>query len=277
MKTFLKGIIVGLGAVAPGLSGSILLVIFGLYRKIVETVSRIFKNFKKNMLFLIPLALGIGLGIIIFSKLIVIPLNAFEMQTHYAFLGLILGAVPTLFKEVRKEGFKKRHWAYAAAAFVLGAVFFILNSEAFPEITAPNFAQSVGLGLAVAAAYLVPGVDSFAVLSTFGLYELWLNSINGFDFSVLLPAALGLLIGGVFISLLFNLLLSKIYTATYSVIFGLFISVILNFVIKECPLPNFNTAGIVSVILLVVGFAVSFVFGNLEQITEKLKAKKPNA
>ncbi len=274
MKTFFKGIIVGLGAVAPGLSGSILLVIFGLYQKIVETVSRIFKNFKKNMLFLIPLVLGIGLGIIIFSRLIVIPLNAYKTQTHYAFLGLILGALPTLFKEVRKEGLKKRHYASACAAFAFGAAFFILNSEAFPSITQPSFFQSVGLGLAVAAAYLVPGVDSFAILSTFGLYELWLNSINNFDFSVLLPAALGLLIGGVAISLLFNLLLKKFYSGTYSVIFGLFISVILNFIIKECPPPTLDTTGIVSVVLLFAGFAISFVFGNIEKISKKFKDKK---
>ncbi len=58
MKNFLKGIVVGLGAVAPGLSGSILLVIFGLYRKIVYTVSHLFKNFKKNLFFLLPLALA---------------------------------------------------------------------------------------------------------------------------------------------------------------------------------------------------------------------------
>ncbi len=273
MKTFFKGIIVGLGAVAPGLSGSILLVIFGLYQRIVETVSRIFKDFKKNLLFLVPLALGIGIGIIIFSKLIVIPLNAFEMQTHYAFLGLILGAIPTLFKEVRREGFLKRHYAYSAASFVIGAIFFILNSGLFPKVTDANFIQSVGLGLAVAAAYLIPGVDSFAILSTFGLYDLWLNSINSFDFSVLLPAAIGLLIGGVAISLIFNKLLSKRYTSTYSVIFGLFLAVILNFVIKECPVPGLNAKGIISVLLLIAGFGISFVFGNLEKISEKFKSK----
>ncbi len=274
MKTFFKGIIVGLGAIAPGLSGSILLVIFGLYQKIVNTISNIFKNFKKNILFLLPLVLGIGLGIIIFSKLIVIPLNAFKMQTYYAFLGLILGTIPMLIKEVRKEGFAKKYYIFMAGAFVFGVAFFILNMGAFPEVVAPKLWQSFVLGLAVAGAYLIPGVDSFAILSSFGLYNLWINSINDLNFKVLLPAGVGLAVGGIAISLIFNKLFSKWYTGTYSVIFGLFISVILNFIFKECPRPQANGATVVSVILLVVGFALSFTFSRLEDIMAKLKKKE---
>ncbi len=274
MITFLKGIIVGLGAVAPGLSGSILLVIFGFYQKIVSIFSNIFKDFKKNILFLAPLGTGMVLGVLIFSRLIEIPLNAFKMQTYYAFLGLILGTIPMLFKEVRKEGFEKKHYAIAACAFVLGAVFFVFNKGAFPEVQNPNFLQSVLLGVAVAAAYFLPGVDSFAILSTFGLYSLWLHSINTFDFSVLLPAAIGLAIGALLISFVFNKLFSKWYTITYSVIFGLFLSVILNFIINECPRPSLDLRTLVSFVLLIFGFAASIAFGYLEQIINYFKEKK---
>ncbi len=279
MKNFLKSIVVGLGAVAPGLSGSILLVLFGLYQKIVSTVSNIFKNFKKNILFLIPIGLGIVVGVLLFSKLIVIPLEAFPLQTHFAFLGLILGTVPTLFKEVKKEGFANKYYIFTAVSFVLGAVFFLCNLSAFPDVVNPNFLQSVLLGLAVAAAYLVPGVDSFAILSSFGLYNLWLNSINALDLSVLLPAMLGVAIGGIVISLIFNKLLSRWYTGTYSVIFGLFLAVILNFAVKDIALSDsIRTASvpaiIVSVILMVVGFAASILFGNLEKLGKRIKKEK---
>ncbi len=279
MKNFLKSIVVGLGAVAPGLSGSILLVMFGLYQKIVNTVSNIFKNFKKNVLFLLPIGAGIVVGVLLFSKLIVIPLEAFPLQTHFAFLGLILGTVPMLFQEVKKEGFSNQYYIFMAASFVLGTVFFLFNLSAFPDVVNPNFLQSVLLGLAVSAAYLVPGVDSFAILSSFGLYNLWLYSINELDFKVLLPAALGVCIGGVVISLIFNKLLSRWYTGTYSVIFGLFLAVILNFAVKDIALSDsIKTAGtpgiIVSVLLLLVGFAASILFGNLEQLGERMKKAK---
>ncbi len=274
MKTFLKGIVVGLGAIAPGLSGSILLVIFGLYQKIVNTVSNIFKNFKKNMLFLIPLALGICIGIVAFAKIIKIPLDAFPMQTNYTFLGLIIGAMPMLWREVRKEGFEKKHYFFAAGAFVIGGVFFFLSRGLFPDITEPSFFESVLLGLAVACAYLIPGVDSFAILSSFGLYNLWINSIDAFDFGVLLPALIGLAAGGVVISLIFNKLLSKFYTGTYSIIFGLFIAVILNFILKECIPTSFGWGTVVSFIFLIFGAAFSFAFSNIGKIVEFFKSKK---
>ena len=50
MITFLKGLIVGIGGIAPGLSGSVLLVIFGLYQKTINAIATLFKDFKKNIL-----------------------------------------------------------------------------------------------------------------------------------------------------------------------------------------------------------------------------------
>ncbi len=272
LKNFLKGIVVGLGAVAPGLSGSILLVIFGLYQKIVSTVSHIFKGFKKNILFLIPIALGIGVGMVLFSKLIDIPLSHFPMQTYYAFLGLILGTIPMVLKEVRKEGFHPKYYIFSGLAFVAGAIFFLLNQGLFPDVENANLFQSLALGLAVAAAYLIPGVDSFAILSSFGLYNLWKDSLANLDFRVLLPAGVGLLIGGVLISLIFNKLLSKCYTGTYSIIFGLFLSVILNYAIKECPPPALDLRTGISVLFFLLGFAFSLAFSQLERIMGNKKS-----
>ena len=49
MINFLKGIIAGIGGVAPGLSGSVLLIICGLYQKTLDTLGTLFNNFKKNV------------------------------------------------------------------------------------------------------------------------------------------------------------------------------------------------------------------------------------
>lgn len=281
LSTFLKGIVVGLGAVAPGLSGSILMVIFGLYQKVVSTVSHIFKGFKKNMLFLCPLAVAIGIGAVIFSKLIDLPMTAFPMQTNFAFLGLVLGTLPVLVGEVKKEGLRPRHYLYTAVAFAAAFVFFVLGIVDFQNVTDPTVLQSVILGLAVAAAYLIPGVDSFAILSTFGLYNLWKDSLGHLDMKVLLPAALGLLIGGVLISLLFNKLLSAFYSATYSIIFGLFIAIIINFAYRECYLAcvddlGWNVKTVVSILLVFAGFAASLLFSRLDRIVGFFK-KAPAA
>ncbi len=273
MKTFLKGIVVGLGASSPGLSGSVLLVMFGLYQKTIDAISTIFKHFKKNLLFLIPLALGMGVGLIAFSKVIDLLLEYFPTQTHYGFLGLILGTVPLFYKEVKKEGFPKKYYLFILVAFCLGGVFFVLNRESFPNVTDPNFFQSMLLGLTVAVSYIVPGVDSAAILSAFGLYELWVDSLANLNLGVLLPAAIGAACGVMGVSLLVSYLTHKWYTGTFSVIFGLFLSVVLDFIL-DTPLPGLDWTTLASVICLILGIAVSLSFSNLEGITAWLKARK---
>ncbi len=268
MKNFFKGIVIGLGAIAPGLSGSVLLVIFGLYQKTVTAISTIFKSFKKNVRFLLPLVLGIGLGVILFSKLVDFLLNTFEMQTRYAFLGFILGSIPLFYKEVKKEGFAKKYYAVVAAAFAAGMLLFNFNRDLFPQITEPTLLQSVVLGLAVAASYIVPGVDSAAILSALGLYKLWVSSLASLDFSVLIPAALGLLIGVLAVSFIINKLIAKCYTLTFSVIFGLFLSIVPS-VMNESCVPALNIKTAVSFAVLPVGLALSLLFSNLDKIKGK--------
>ena len=219
MYNFLKGIIVGIGGIAPGLSGSVLLVILGLYQKTITAIGTLFKNFKKNVAFLFPLCLGFGVGVIIFSKIVDFLLGNFEMYTRFAFLGLVLGTVPLFYKEVKKEGFNKKYYIVILLSAIAGFSLFFLNKDLFPVITNPNIFQSVLLGIAVAGSSIVPGVDSAVILSSLGLYELYVGSIADFNLSVLIPAGVGLVIGVLVISFIMNKLISKFYTMTFSIIF----------------------------------------------------------
>lgn len=274
---FFKGIVVGLGAVAPGLSGSILLVIFGLYRKTIEAISTLFKNFKKNMLFLIPLGFGILGGIFLFSKLVDWLLIKFEMQTRFTFLGLIIGSVPLFWREVRHNGYNWKYYIAVVSALAVGVFIFGFNRNFFPPITDPNIFQSVLLGIVVAASYIVPGIDSAAILSALGMYDLWVSSLANINFKVLIPAAVGLAIGVLLISFIINKLISKFYTLTFSIIFGLFISVIPSVINDNCySLVGFNTKTYISALLLVLGFLASLAFSNWEKIFNKFKAIKNN-
>ncbi len=277
MKDFLKGIVVGLGGVAPGLSGSVLLVIFGLYQKVIGAISTLFKNFKKNMLFLIPVGAGMVIGVLLFSKLVDYLLGAFPMQTRFAFLGLIVGTLPLFFREVKKEGFHPKYYAAMAAGLVVGALLFYVNAGLFPEIVDPNFVQAMVMGLVVAAAYIIPGVDSAAILMALGMYKLWTASLANLDFAVLLPAAIGLGVGVLVISFGVNKLLEKCYTLTFSVLFGLFVSIIpkvLERGVGETWAFGANAATVVSLVLLVVCTAASLLFSNLEKLKEKAAEKK---
>ena len=89
-------------------------------------------------------------------------------------------------------------------AFILGFSLFFFNSNLFPTVTNPNLVQSVILGIAVAGSTIIPGVDSAVILSSLGLYELYVSSIAELNFSVLIPAGFGLIIGALVISFFIN-------------------------------------------------------------------------
>lgn len=270
MKNFLKGIIVGMGGIAPGLSGSVLLVIFGLYQKTITAIGTLFKDFKKNLMFLVPLFLGFGVGVLLFSKIVDFLLANFEMYTRFAFLGLVLGTIPLFYKEVKKEGFQKKYYLYILVAAIAGFSLFFFNGNLFPTITDPNLVQSVFLGVAVAGSSIVPGVDSAVILSSLGLYELYVSSIANLNFSVLIPAGIGLVVGVLVISFIMNLLIKRFYTATFSIIFGLFLSIIPNVLNESCVI-GLNAATVISFVIAICGFLLSYFLGDIKGNVAKIK------
>jgi putative membrane protein len=270
MKIFLKSIIVGIGGVSPGLSGSVLLVMFGLYERVIGAIGGFFKDIKKNLLFLIPVFGGFFVGVFLFSKLIDLLLSNFPMQTRFAFLGLVIGAIPLFWREIRKKGFSKKYYLFIAISCIVGLALLILSKGSVEKITEPNIFQSVFLGFSVAASYIIPGVDSAVILSALGIYELYVSSIANLNFSVLIPAAVGLGIGALSIAFIMTKLLSKFYTATYSVIFGLFISIIPSVLDESCKVAlDLKTA--VSIIFAILGFFVSFYLSDIKKNNEKIK------
>lgn len=264
MKTFLKGIIVGIGGVSPGLSGSVLLIIFGLYQKTLDALGGFFRDIRKNARFLLPLVLGMFTGVLLFSKLINFLMNTYEMPTCFCFLGLILGTLPMVWQEVRKEGFGPKYYVYILLSAAAGFCFFKLNPDGFPQVTDPSLLQAILLGVAVAATAIIPGIDPAVFLSTLGFYRMYVAALAEFNLSILGPMVIGLAGGAVVISFLMSTLFKRFYTATYSVIFGIFLSMIPNMLNERCVL-GFNGTSVISVLLLIGGFLVSYFLGKREK------------
>ena len=57
-SNFIKGTFIGAGAILPGISSGVLCIIFGIYEKLIDSILGFFKDIKKNLKFLIPIALG---------------------------------------------------------------------------------------------------------------------------------------------------------------------------------------------------------------------------
>ena len=221
-------------------------------------------------MFLVPLFLGFGIGVLLFSKVVNFLLNNFEMQTRFAFLGLVLGTVPLFYKEVKKEGFSNKYYILIAISAILGILLFTVNKSIFPQIKNPNLLQSILLGVAVAGSSIIPGVDSAVILSSLGLYELYVSSLANFNLSILIPACFGLVIGALVIAFIMSKLIKKYYTITFSIIFGLFISIIPSVLNKSCVL-DINPKTVISVLMLIIGFGVSYGLESINENNSKIK------
>ena len=270
MKRFFKGIIVGIGGVAPGLSGSVLLIIFGLYRQTLEALGTLLTDLKKNLRFLIPLVLGMFVGVLAFSRVIDFCLASYEMPTRFCFLGLILGTLPMVWREVKKEGFSGKCYGIIALAAAAGTWLFTANVGLFPQVTDPTVLQSILLGVAVAATAIIPGVDPAVFLTTLGFYEMYVHALAVFDLSVLAPMVIGLALGAMAISFGMSWLFKRFYTTTYCIIFGIFLSMIPNMLNDSC-VPGLNAQTALSAVLLVLGLALSLYLGDLENNNRRIR------
>lgn len=113
-----------------GISSGVLCVIFGIYDKLIESVLGIFHNFKKNFLFLLPLIIGGIIGIILLGNILKFLFSSYPMQTNYAFMGLILGSVPLLIKEIHKKNpFHIHYLIYALLSFAIGLFMVLLENH----------------------------------------------------------------------------------------------------------------------------------------------------
>lgn len=126
----LKGIAIGAGAILPGISSGVFCVIFGIYEKLLDSILNFFRDIKNNLKFLFPIVVGIGIGIILFGNVLNYCFYQFPIQTKSIFIGLILGSIPTLIKEVnRKEEFKFSQLILFFVALLIGIACIFLESS----------------------------------------------------------------------------------------------------------------------------------------------------
>ena len=108
LYNILIGILIGAGAILPGISSGVLCVIFGIYDKLIDSILGFFKNIKENFKFLFPICVGVGLGVVLFGNILKTLFLLYDVQIKFAFIGLILGGLPSLIKianSIKRENF----------------------------------------------------------------------------------------------------------------------------------------------------------------------------
>lgn len=264
---FLIGILIGTAMIIPGVSGAVIAVIFGVYDKLIASLTNLFKDFKKNMLFLSVLGSGILVGAIWFSNIMMFLYEKCEVATKLSFIGLILGGVPFLIGEVRKNKEEKINIKilFITLLFSLTLWYFSKNLINL-TIDFNNSSKLINFLLLFLAGFIysvgkvIPGISSSFLLIIIGMYEFVLsvmaNPVNALitSFDKIFPFILGLIFGVIVLLKLMNFLLDKKFGLTYSIIIG--------FVIGSIPalIPkfSFNLEFIIGIIVMIVSFVLSY-------------------
>ena len=231
LKYFISGIVFGIANVIPGVSGGTMLVVFGVFDKITEAISGVKKIFH-NLGFLITFGLGAGAGILLSAKVIGKLFSIFAIQTNMLFIGLILGGIPLIVKIGTSE---KKVKPLCIVPFLISmavvVVLSVLEKMDIFTMSAENvtgFDMIFSLKMVVCAAIaavtmIIPGISGSFMMMLLGVYETIIGALNTLNFYVIIPFAIGALIGIIFGAKLISLLIKKNKLMVYSAITGMVI------------------------------------------------------
>lgn len=265
----IKGMIIGIGQIIPGVSGGMLAITLGLYEKGINAISNLFSDLKGNIKFLIFVGIGILISVITFSKIIKYSLINFYLPTMLLFIGLIIGGVPSLFKKIKKFGdTSKNNFTLTTIVFILIFLLSFLNFNNNINFININILTCISfffVGIIYAATMVIPGISGTAIMMLIGYYGIVIDIISNLsnfhktlsNIGIVLPFALGLLFGIIFVSKLMNYLLKKHEVKTYYSILGLVLSSIVVMFLQTFrniySIPNI----IFGIILFFIGYNIS--------------------
>ncbi len=283
------GIFIGLAVIVPGVSGSTIAIIFGLYTGMLYALGNIIGDFKRCFVFLLPIGIGAVVG---FGAGFLVIQSVFEryvFQVICLFVGLMIGAVPALTRELKGAKVTPLRASLfcvgLAIPLAIGAVSIALSggkdpSGAFTDFPVSRVIAYLPLGFTVSITQIVPGLSATAILMAFGQFGPILDSLH-LDYILENPQvillfgalALGFAVGIICVSRIFSAILKKHkITAFFTVIglsFGSIASMFLNtdvYAVYTSWRINGVSAPtvIISAALLAIGFTGSFLLTKYE-------------
>lgn len=257
--SIVKGIALGAGAILPGISSGVLCVIFGIYEKLIDSVLNFFKDIKSNFKFLFPILIGIAIGVILFGNILKYLFITFPYQTNFAFIGLILGCIPSLLKNVNeKSKFRLHYLLYTITTFILTLILLLIEKHFVTHnVHTTNNLYLILSGFVMSMGVVVPGVSSSVLLMILGTYNLYLEAVSSINLFILIPMGIGLIIGGFIFLKLIKYCLDNFFAQTYYSILGFVISSI--FVLF--PGFSLDITGIICIICFLLCFKTATLIG----------------
>lgn len=267
----LKGLIIGAGKIIPGVSGGMLAIILNVYDKGIDAISNFFKDVKNNFTFLFTLAIGIIISILSISKIIKYTLTFYYLPTMLLFIGLILGGVPHIIAEAKREKSLKNVFVLLLGFLLILGVSIFSNKSGNLSITEVKFVPMIFIGVVDAITMIIPGISGTAILMMLGYYDVVITSFStvtdlsllGTNLRIIIPFGIGLVLGTIILSKAINYLLNRYKISSYYAIIGFtFASILL--LLGETLSNNYNIGELlISFLFLVIGY---FVGNKLEML-----------
>ena len=271
IKMILKGVMMGVANIIPGVSGGTMAVSMGIYDKMIHAATHLVSEFKKSMKVLLPIVLGMGIGIVVLARIIEYMFVKAPFQTNLLFIGLIIGGLPAITKKVRGKTVRLGHILAFLLFFGIVAGLALLGEQegaaADLSFSLVNAAKLFGVGIVASATMVIPGVSGSMMLMLMGYYNPVLSEINTFidnllhfnipglldGCKVLIPFGLGVVIGIFAIAKIIEVIFEKFPDLAYWAIIGLIVA-------SPVAILVMNSFGTITVASILTG-AVSLLVG----------------
>lgn len=261
-KNLYRGFFMGISDLIPGVSGGTIAFLLGIYDELLAAISGFFsRDWKKHIGFLLPLAIGVGITLLLFSRLIEYLLKNYFEPTQFFFLGLIIGVLPFIVKQAGvKKNFNIGHYVLiliVGAALASTAFIKPMDSTVITSLTASNAVGLFFAGWAGSMAMLLPGISGSFVLLLLGVYSTAIGALSNFNLPIIAVIGAGVVVGFIVSSKAISYLLAHYRFVTFSVIIGLIIGSV--FVIYP-SFPEDGTFLVMSVLTFFIGLLVASLF-----------------
>lgn len=267
LTLFIKGIVLGVAFVIPGVSGGTLAVLMGIYEELIEAASNFYKsiaNFKKYFMYLLPIGLGVVFSVALFAKLIKFGLDKAPIITILIFLGMIIGGIPALVRNVKgtKINLKDMTLMLVGLIIVISMLIFHKSNSnvVLTNMSIDGYFTLFLVGAIAAVTMVVPGISGSFTLMLIGYYEPVLNLVNditsfknlGPNLILMGTFMLGVFIGIIFISKIIEWCLKHYKRETYYAIIGFVLSSIISVIYEVSKFPFNLIHLIIGIILLII-------------------------
>jgi len=286
LRLFLIGGAMGVANIIPGVSGGTIAVVFGIYEQLMEALGNFLTDRQRqrrrdHIKFLIILFSGALIAIIALARVLDWSLRNYPLPTIYFFMGLILGSIPIVIRTHHDMKFNFKRFIALLFGIVIVILLALLQNDPTGQAGSVEF-TNIGLsrlfyflicGIISASAMIVPGVSGSFMLILLGAYWTVVGALSGLTtvlleqgltdemmgrLSVLLFLGIGIVIGILTFAKIMSWALKRFPAETMYAIIGLLVGSLY----QIYPGFEFSMIGLISIIIFLIGVAISLKFGE---------------